>query len=96
MFSLNMISFCSCVGIQDNRVRKDYREYKNYKKVIADKAVYVLLHKIISVVWVTNFLSQILNQSTHDDDRSLSLADSGGGSRRLSGQSRFLIFSVSA
>ena len=50
MFSLNMISFCSCVGIQDNRVRKDYREYKNYKKVIADKAVYVLLHKIISVV----------------------------------------------
>ena len=38
------------VGIQDNRVRKDYRKYKNYKKVIADKAVYVLLHKIISVV----------------------------------------------
>ena len=41
MFSINLISFCSCVGIRDDRVWKDYGEYKNYKKVIAEKAVYV-------------------------------------------------------
>ena len=41
MFSINLISFCSCVGIRDDRVRKDYGGYKTYKKVIAEKAVYV-------------------------------------------------------
>ena len=28
----------------------------------------IILHRIISVVWLTNFLSEILNQSTHDDE----------------------------
>ena len=32
--------------------------------------VKIILHRIISVVWLTNFLSEILNQSTHDDELS--------------------------
>ena len=28
----------------------------------------IILHRIISVVWLTNFLSEILTQSTHDDE----------------------------
>ena len=30
--------------------------------------VKIILHRIISVVWLTNFLSEIMNQSTHDDE----------------------------
>ena len=33
-------------------------------------SIKIILHRIISVVWLTNFLSEILNQSTHDDELS--------------------------
>ena len=33
----------------------------------------IILHRIISVVWLTNFLSEILTQSAHDDELNSSL-----------------------
>ena len=54
--------------ISNFRNLRKFVKLHNTLKLHSAKPYKIMLHRIISVVWLTNFLSEILNWSTHDDE----------------------------
>ena len=63
-----LICFSPSVNIVLEKTLKDYIVSMWIDQVAGRLSAKIILHRIISVVWLTNFLSEILTQSTHDDE----------------------------